>query len=160
MSGRLFIFGTGAHARKVSHYAVVLGYKVAGFVDERADAASPLAGVPTIPVDSLGAPQQGDAMFVAIGRPEVRKRLMDEWAGRGWTFPALVHPSACVAPDAQLHPGVLVAAGAVIETETTVGRGAIVDIGALIDHECLVGEFCHVGPGEVMGPRAVRASPV
>jgi UDP-3-O-[3-hydroxymyristoyl] glucosamine N-acyltransferase len=156
---RLFIFGTGVHARKVFHYAAALGHEVAGFVDEKAAALPPVPGVRVFHVASLQTPAEGDAMFIAIGRSDVRKRLMDQFASAGWVFPALIHPSAWVAPDAQLEAGVLVAAGAVVETATVVGRGTIVDIGVMVDHECQVGPFCHLKPGEVLVSHTKVSSP-
>lgn len=149
----IFIFGTGAHASKVYHCAVGCGYKVSAFVDENPAAVAPISGQNVIEFGSL--PKSGDVncIFVAIGRADVRRRLLEQLAQMGWNLPPLVHTSAWVSPDAQLGPGVLVAAGAVIETATVIGRGAIVDIGVLIDHECDVGEFCHLRPGEVFGPR-------
>lgn len=160
MKDRLFIFGTGAHARKVFHYAEACGHEVVGFVDENAAAQPPILGVQVFHAASLRAPKAGEAMFVAIGRTDVRMRLMDYLASVGWVLPALVHPSAWMAPDVQLGPGVLVAAGAVVETASVVERGAIVDIGVLVDHECQIGAFCHLKPGEVFGPSAVVSSPV
>lgn len=160
MKDRLFIFGTGAHARKVFHYAAACGHEVAGFVDENAAAQPPISGVRVFHMASLRAPQTGEAMFVAIGRADVRMRLMDYLAGIGWVLPALVHPSAWVAPDASLGAGVLVAAGAVVETASIVECGAIVDIGVLIDHECQIGAFCHLKPGEIFGPSTAVPSPV
>ena len=149
---RLFIFGTGAHARKVYHCANGCGYQVIAFVDENSAANAPIPGERVIDVGALPQPANGDCMFVAIGRPDVRRRLMDQLAVLGWDLPALVHKSAWVAPDAQLGAGVLVAAGAVVETAAVIGRGAIVDIGVLVDHECDVGAFCHLRPGEVLNP--------
>lgn len=160
MKDRLFIFGTGVHARKVFHYAAACGHDVVGFVDENAAAQPPISGVQVFHAALLRAPAEGEAMFVAIGRADVRMRLMDYLAGEGWVLPALVHPSAWVAPDAQLGAGVLVAAGAVVETASVVGRGAIVDIGVMVDHECQIGAFCHLKPGEVFGPSTVVPSPV
>lgn len=149
---RLFIFGTGAHARKVFHCASGCGYEVAAFVDENPAASSPIAGVLVLDAAALLAPNAGDAAFIAIGRAEVRRRLMDRLAGLGWSLPPLVHSAAWVAPDARLGDGVLVAAGAVVETTAMIGRGVIIDIGVLVDHECEVGAFCHLRPGEVLGP--------
>ena len=154
---RLFIFGTGAHARKVAHYASACGFELVAFVDENPAALAPLPAAMLCTFDALGAPGEGDAMFVAIGDPAVRRRLMDRLEAARWPLPALVHPAAVVAPDAVLGAGVLVAAGAVVETAALIGRGAIVDIGVLVDHECEIGEFCHLRPGDVLGPRAKRA---
>lgn len=154
MITRLFIFGTGAHARKVYHYAVDCGWQVAAFVDEAVGAAAPIAGVPVLLPQELAEPAKGDAMFVAIGRADVRRRLMERMDAAGWRLPPLVHRTAWIAPDATLEAGVLVAAGAVVETATTVGRGVIIDIGVLVDHECRIGAFCHLRPGDVFGPRS------
>lgn len=129
-------------------------------MDENTAAQPPILGVQVFHAASLRAPVEGEAMFVAIGRADVRMRLMDYLVGAGWMLPALVHPSAWVAPDAQLGTGVLVAAGAVVETASVVGRGVIVDIGVLVDHECQIGAFCHLKPGEVFGPSTVVPSPV
>jgi len=155
---RLFIFGTGAHARKVYHCATGIGYQVIAFVDENPAAVAPVPGEQVLHAAALPDPVAGDCMFVAIGRSDVRRSLMDRLAEQGWGLPALVHSAAWVAPDAQLGDGILVAAGAVVETAAVIGRGVIVDIGVLVDHECDVGAFCHLRPGEVLGPRTCVAA--
>jgi UDP-3-O-[3-hydroxymyristoyl] glucosamine N-acyltransferase len=160
MKQRLFIFGTGAHARKVCHCAVAAGWQVAAFVDEAEDVASPVPGIPVLTTAQLSSPGVDESMFIAIGRPAVRVRLMAAMAEQGWPLPSLVHPLAWVAPDVALGDGVLVAAGAVVETATVVERGAIVDIGVLLDHECQVGQFAHLRAGAVCGPGSVVASPL
>jgi PglD N-terminal domain len=142
------LFGTGAHARKAFHIAVRGGDRVAAFVDEKPGAQAPVPGVPVLPL----LPQVGTtpgSLFVAIGRAEVRRRLMDEAAASGWRLPPLVHPTASVAPDAVLGEGVMVAAGAVVESGSQLGRGCIVDIGALVDHDCDIAEFSHLRAGQV-----------
>jgi carbonic anhydrase/acetyltransferase-like protein (isoleucine patch superfamily) len=160
MASQMLIFGTGAHARKVYHYATDGGWKVVGFVDEAAGVTAPIATVPVWPVNELCAPDDDIAMFIAIGRADVRQRIMDRMGKAGWKLPALIHRSAWVAPDARLGDGVLVAAGAIVETATVIERGAIIDIGVVLDHECAVGAFCHLRAGEVYGPRSSISSPV
>lgn len=160
MSERFYVFGTGAHARKVAHYMLLCGADVTAFVDDALGATAPLAGIPVIHSTSLPEPRLHECMFVAVGAAGVRQRLMEEYAARGWPLPALVHPAASVACDARLADGVLVAAGAVVETGAVIGRGVIVDIGVLVDHDCEVGDFCHLRPGEVLVSHTVRESPV
>lgn len=150
MSKAWTIFGTGAHARKAAHCAACAGDTVLAFVDENPAATSPLPGVPVQATTPWSATSgEGGALFVAIGRADVRRRLMDDAAARGWRLPPLLHPMASVAPDAVLGDGVLVAAGAVVESGARIGRGAIVDIGVLVDHDCVVEDFCHLRPGQV-----------
>jgi sugar O-acyltransferase (sialic acid O-acetyltransferase NeuD family) len=153
MKKNLVICGTGSHARKVFQCASQMGYSVIMFVDENPSAMTPVEGIPVVSLMELPMATKSEAaVFVAIGRGDVRRRLMDHFASAGWSLPALIHPRAYVAPDAQLAEGVLVAAAAVIETGVKVARGVIVDIGVLIDHDCRIGEFCHLRPGEVLLP--------
>lgn len=160
MKGHLYIFGTGVHARKVYHCAQAIGWDVVAFVDELPAASAPIDGVPVLDGMHLGAPGGVDAMFIAIGRPDVRQRLMDRMASLGWQLPSLAHPMCWIAPDADVAEGVLVAAGAVVETMTVVERGAIVDIGVLLDHECRIGAFAHLRAGVICGPRTQVPSPL
>lgn len=157
---QLYIFGTGAHARKVYYYALDLGWQITAFVDEASDAVTPIEGVPVLYLEELCDPTTDLAMFVAIGNTEVRRRLMDRMSAMGWRLPPLVHRTAWVAPDVILEEGVLVAAGAIVEIASTVERGAIIDIGVLIDHESRIGAYCHLRAGEVCGPRTEIPSPI
>lgn len=153
MNQLLYIFGTGAHARKVFHCATLTGFKVKAFVDENPGAHAPVESLPVISPDALKNLVKFSCLFVAIGNSEVRKRLMDEYLKDGWTLPSIVHPIANVAPDAVLEYGVLVAAGALIESGSVIGRGTIVDIGVVIDHDCLIEPYSHLRPGVVCQPR-------
>lgn len=159
MSGRLFIYGTGAHARKAFNYAMDLGWCVVAFVDDRPAATAPCASIPVLRPAALEPPGAGDALFIAIGDPAVRRTLMDRLVVAGWNFPSLVHRTAWVARDVTVGPGSMIAAGAVVETGTIVGTGVIIDIGATVDHDCRVGDFCHLRAGAVLGAGCVVTSP-
>jgi len=149
MTEALLIYGAGAHARKVCHAWTLAGGRVEAFVDDDPAAVSPVPGVALRPAASLETMPANTALFIAIGRPEARRRLTDLYAARGWRLPAVVHPRACIAPDARLDEAVFVGAGAVVESAAHIGRGAIVDIGALVDHDARVAAFAHVRAGMV-----------
>ena len=96
MSQAWTIFGTGAHARKVAHCALRAGDSVVVFVDENPAARSPLPGVPVSTAAAWAASAaNGGVLFVAIGRADVRRRVMDDAAGLGWRLPPLLHPMRC-----------------------------------------------------------------
>jgi hypothetical protein len=149
MDGGIVIFGTGAHARKACQCAQAAGWRVVAFADENPLAVAP---VPGLPVHTAAPMASWPAAFVAIGRADARRRLMDMLQAAGCALPPLVHPRASVAPDAWLGDGVIVAAGAVVEGGARIGRGAIVDIGVLVDHDVRVADFCHLRPGQVCPP--------
>jgi hypothetical protein len=154
MTAGLVIFGTGAQARKAFHCWTLAGGVVSAFADENPARSGPVPGVPVITAAMLQAMAPPARLFVAVGRADVRRRLMAQYAALGCELPALVHPSASVAPDAVLEAGVIVAAGAVVESGSTIGRGAIVDVGVVIDHDCVVADFCHLPAGQVCPPRS------
>lgn len=145
-----WIVGTGGHARKVAQAVLAAGHRIVGFADEDPRARSPLEGVPVLVVERMPPPTSGAAVFVAIGRAEVRRRLMERLAIAGWTLPAVVHPRAWVAPDARVREGVFVAAQAAVESASLLGRGSIVDSGAVVDHDAEVGDFAHLRPAQVV----------
>jgi len=149
MTEALLIYGAGAHARKVCHAWTLAGGRVEAFVDDDPAAASPVPGVPVLAATFLGVMPGNAALFVAIGRAEARRRLVELYAGHGWRLPVVVHPYACIAPDARLDEGVFVGAGAVVESAAHIGRGAIVDIGALVDHDARIAAFAHLRAGMV-----------
>lgn len=72
-----------------------------------------------------------------------------------------VHPTAAVAPDAELGERVTVAAGAVIGAGTRVGRGARVGAQTVVGSDCEVGEAVVLHPhvtlydGTRVGPRTI-----
>jgi UDP-3-O-[3-hydroxymyristoyl] glucosamine N-acyltransferase len=128
---------------------------MATFVDDAPDRHAPVQAATLLRPDALARPERDDWMFVAIGDPATRARLMANYRTVGWRFATLVHPTAVVATDATLGDNVIVAAGAVVESATRIGRGVIVDIGVLVDHDCQVADFVHLAAGEVLQPGSV-----
>ena len=149
MTEALLIYGAGAHARKACHAWTLAGGRVEAFVADDPAATSPVPGVVLLSATVLETMPADTALFIAIGHADTRRRLLELYAGRGWLLPAIVHPRACVAPDARLDEGVFIGAGAVVESAAHIGRGAIVDIGALVDHDARVGAFAHLRAGMV-----------
>jgi acetyltransferase EpsM len=153
-----WIVGTGGYSRKVFQTIAARGERVCGFLDENPDAASPVAGLPACLPGAWPAAGEGEQVFVAIGRPDVRRRLMARLREEGWQMPPLVHPCAWVAPDALLGEGSFVGAQAAVESAAIIGRGCIVDTGTVVDHDARLDDFIHLRPGMVARPGAHIAS--
>ena len=153
-----WIVGTGGYARKAFQAITARGEAVLGFLDESPNATSPTPGIPVCLPGAWPSPRDGERSFVAIGRADVRRRLMDRLAAEGWALPPLVHPRAWVAPDAVLGGGVFVGAQAAIESAARIGRGCIVDTGVVIDHDARLDDFVHLRPGAVVRPGEHLAS--
>jgi UDP-3-O-[3-hydroxymyristoyl] glucosamine N-acyltransferase len=62
-----------------------------------------------------------------------------------------IHPTASIAPNADLHPGVSIGANAVIEDNVSIDEGTVIGPGAIICRNSVIGRFVHIGPGAVIG---------
>jgi len=143
------VIGAGGHGKVVVATAFAAGHRVAWVADDDAahwgkrvlgvEVRGPIA-------DVLAADDGRSAVVVGIGRNDVRARLAARLPDDR-CCPALIHPSAVVAPECTLGVGTVVFAGVVLQPGGRVGRHAILNTRSSIDHDAVVGDLVHVGPG-------------
>jgi sugar O-acyltransferase (sialic acid O-acetyltransferase NeuD family) len=92
------------------------------------------------------APQSGDAFLLAIGIPDVRRRVAKALASRGAEFLTLVHPTAVVAPTATLGAGSIVCPHAVVSDAAVTGRCVLVNYHASLAHDAAAGDYVVLSP--------------
>jgi len=138
---RLIVIGASGHGKVVADIAVLNGYEDIAFLDDD-ESLKVCAGWPVVG-KSTDAPD--GEVFVAVGNPQTRKRLMELYKDR--IQPVLIHPNAVVAGDVEIGSGAVVMAGAVINPGARIGRGVIVNTSSSIDHDCSVGDYSHVSVG-------------
>lgn len=147
------LLGGGGHALVVAEAALLAGWRLGGFLDDRRDA--PLAtGSPA--AWWLGAIEDGGALrdrdrIVAVGALALRRTLIDRTRDLAGEWATIVHPTAFLSPSATVGAGTFVGAAAVVHTRATVGHHGIINSGAIVEHECVLGENVHVAPGAVLG---------
>ena len=146
---RIFLFGCGAHARKLYHYVNASDILFGGFLSEISDEVPPVTGQLVLPFDKLADPEVGDAVVIAIGNPLIRRRLGEACEDRGLRLGTILHRTAYCSPDAKIGAGSVICAGAIVETGANIGRGVIVDVGAVIDHDMHIADFTHIRAGHV-----------
>ncbi|HHF7346232.1 TPA: acetyltransferase [Legionella feeleii] len=99
-----------------------------------------------------------------VGDTNSRQRIFETLKAKGYYFPALVHPAACVDPDAHLQEGTQIMAGAVVQADARIGNNVIINTRASVDHDCVIEDHVHIAPGAVLcgnvyvGKRAFVAS--
>jgi len=84
-------------------------------------------------------------VVAAIGSPDVRRKLVGEWAGEN--FATVISEHAYVGDSVEIGKGSIVAPRAVITANVQIGEHAIINVGATISHDCTFGDFVTVGPG-------------
>jgi UDP-perosamine 4-acetyltransferase len=125
------------------------GFEVVGLLDAAPTPRSVL-GVQVLGDDSMLPRLRADgvaAAVITLGSNGVRQRMGERLLALGFVLPAIVHPTAVIAPSAKLGEGVVVMVRAIVGTETRVGTLAIVNTGAIIDHDNDIGEAAHIAPG-------------
>lgn len=92
-----------------------------------------------------------DAVIIAIGDNQIRKRLADALSAAGETFAIACHPAAIIAPDVLIEPGAMICAGVVVNTGSAVGAHVILNTGCTIDHHNRIDDYVHIAPGVPQG---------
>lgn len=83
----------------------------------------------------------------AFGR---RKKIYGQIRDSGYFLPTLIHPSARIAPSAQLGEGTLVFENAVIGSDAVIGDDCIINTGAIVSHDCMIGNHSRISPGAIL----------
>jgi sugar O-acyltransferase (sialic acid O-acetyltransferase NeuD family) len=146
----------------VADALLAAGRTVLGFVDgDPSKAGTRVLGLPVMGDDTtldayrgrgieLANGIGGPGSAVSVGQGTLRRRVQQRLSAAGWSFTAVRHPVAIVAPSAELGVSTQVLAGAVVQPCAQVGDGAIVNTRAVVEHHVRVGAFAHIAPGAVL----------
>lgn len=150
------MIGAGGHAQVVADaLSLQPGMELVGYVDGNPGLTGQRflgATVYGSGTDLAAIPH--DALIVAIGDNETRRRLFNRYRAKGERFAVARHPKAIVANDVLVGDGAMILAGAILNTGARVGVNAIVNTGAIVEHHVEVGDHSHVAPGTRIGGQA------
>ncbi|MCC5807649.1 MAG: acetyltransferase [Opitutales bacterium] len=146
----LYIVGAGGFGRELlgwlrQHPDCWRLWQPAGFVDDNPAALHgfgvdlPVVGAPD------AAPVDKNSLFVcALGRPEVKRRIIGTMRGRGAAFVTFVHPSAVVGERVRIGEGSVLCPGVILTCDITVGDFVLFNCGASAGHDTVVGAYTSV----------------
>lgn len=133
----LLILGNGGHAAVVRDIGILLGYEIAGHVDNTVDELS-----------DLDLTKYN--FVIAIGDQERRWQLTQQIQRCGGMLPVLAHPSAVIAASAFIMPGTVIGALALVGPDCRIGAACIINNGAQLDHHGQLGQGVHLAPGAIL----------
>ena len=87
--------------------------------------------------------QYSDAV-IAINNLNIRMDYYSRLKQAGFNIPALIHPTAFIAPSAHIAEGTIIEPMAFIHTGTAVGRCCIICECAVISHHSYIDDFCFI----------------
>lgn len=152
----LLVLGAGGHGRVVASTLLLTGRRVIGFLDaDRALWGTKKIELPVIGDDACLQDFSTESVRLVNGigstaLSQIRKKIFEDYKGKGFFFDSVIHPSACVSPSTILGEGAQVMAGAVIQIGAKIGCNVIINTGAIIDHDCVIGAHTHVAPGATL----------
>ncbi len=80
----------------------------------------------------------------------LRAKLHDEALKHGLMALTIIHPTAWVAPSAQIGVGSQILAKAVVNTGAKLKAHVLVNTAALVEHDCVVGTHTHIATGAIL----------
>jgi sugar O-acyltransferase (sialic acid O-acetyltransferase NeuD family) len=156
-SGELIVYGGGGHGKSLIDLIRVLErFTIAGIIDDGLSKGEQVMGVPVMgkAQDLPELRKQGIHLAVnavgGIGNIARRIEVFERLTRAGFAFPALVHPTACVEPSAEIQSGVQIFPHAYVGSEVQVGFGTIVNTAAVVSHDCVLGDYVNIAPGTLL----------
>lgn len=147
----LLIIGARGWGREVFDIAEACmkngaGFKVKGFLDDKADALDSYPGYPPIigPVESYEV-QEDDVFICALGDVHYKEQYVNIILDKGGTFISLVHPTAILGNNAKIGQGCILGAFSNISNDTTIGDFVTFSIKAGMGHDSTIGDYSHIG---------------
>lgn len=159
---RILIVGAGGFGREVLRWARDAWPEreslIGGFLSADARVLDGhQCGLSIVSDPATFAPAAGDALLLAIGIPEVRRRVAEGLLARGAEFLTLIHPTAIVSPTAKIGIGSVICPGAVVTDAARTGRFVLVNYHASLAHDSSAGDFAVLSPYATLGGGAVVA---
>lgn len=162
MKAPLLILGAGGHARVVLFALTQAGgRKIEGVLDadpslwgKSVDGAKVLGG------DALLDKRKTSSVLLVNGvgadaSTAARRALYERCKAKGFSFHAVVSPSAERAKSAEVREGAQVLTRAVLHPGCVIGENAVVNTGAIVEHDAKVGAHAFVGPAAVLCGAAI-----
>jgi len=144
------IFGIGGHGRELHWLAIQCGIPFARMkfiADPVFQTQGTVNGTDVVDIETFSRQFPGAPVFVGIGDPTARHRIVAKLTSHGHRFPPLISPHALLSPTTRCHDGVVVFHRSVISVNVDIGAHAHVNVGCSISHDVTVGAFSSLSPG-------------
>lgn len=138
--------------------------KVLGVIDDNPSSSS-LSRLADRGYMHLGSLQEWlgckrEALYVvAIGAPEIRRRICSTLESAGHEPLSAIHPSAVIGSRVRLGRGAVICAGVKISTNVAIGDYVHINPGVIIGHDAALENFSSINPGAIIsGEVRIRES--
>jgi acetyltransferase EpsM len=149
MAQPVVILGTHTFAEELAEIVPLTGeFEVTHFAEnwDRDRCRERLQGLPVRWIDDLAELAPTHLAICGLGTTK-RHEFVDPVREMGFSFATVVHPSAVVAPSAEIGAGTLVGAGCIVAVHTRIGEHVILNRASLVGHHTQIDDYVTVSPG-------------
>jgi sugar O-acyltransferase (sialic acid O-acetyltransferase NeuD family) len=149
MAEQLVIFGAGGFGREASLLIEEINqadgekWRFLGFIDE--DQALWGKVLRVYPVlggwEALAELPRDVKIICVVGKPAVKRNLVEKALAGGRDFATLIHPEVKLAGEVEVGRGVLINKGCLLTTNTLIGDHVSVNPGCGIGHDAVIGAY-------------------
>ena len=157
----IVIYGAGGLAREVSWILDLPGtrllwqdgrrtstIRVVGHLDDSIELhGETVNGRPVLGNFDWLSTHHGHAVIVAIGDPNVRKKIVSDLGPFGVPFPTVLAEGTIVGNHGRVGQGGIGFPGVVITSNVIIGDFVLLNPHVSISHDGQVGDYCSLGPG-------------
>ena len=148
----VIIIGAGGHAKVLVETLKLIKWNVIGLITKDIAKDEVLYGIKVLGDDQVIRFFSPDEVCLLNGIGSLpgnmlRWKLATSFRNKGFSFPKIIHTTACIAEGVIISQGVQVMAGSVLQPGVEIGEDCIINTGVIIDHDCQIGANCHLSPG-------------
>lgn len=147
----ILIVGAGGLAREFSDYfsdqVNIVGYSSKHLSDHQR------FSLPGRPFEASVTPDQVGTHLavIAIGDPNLKRLISEEFSGRGFQFPHFIHATSSVSPRVNIGRGVIISPHCVVSPNVALGDFTYLNYACGIGHDAVLGQCVQVNPGAQIG---------
>ncbi|MBO6562249.1 MAG: acetyltransferase [Nisaea sp.] len=147
------IVGCGGHAKVIASMIAAGGhFEIASFIDRAPAEGTRFLDRPVVAEEAFLASGAGEAVVFGLGEWLHRAAAVARFESAGFSlFPAIVAPSAIVAPDVTIGEGSVLMPGVCVNAGSEIGDFCVLNTGAILDHDCVLGRGAGLAPGVTVG---------
>lgn len=157
MSKRIVIVGTGGFGRGVYSWLQQSPRHCEEheiddivFIDDSEPKVAPDA--PVVCTVREYVPEDYDEVLVAVGIPEVRRKIVESLQSRGAKFHTFIADRAILAANVSIGKGTIICPGTVVSANATLGSHVHINFNCSVGHDVVLGEFTTLSPmSNIMG---------
>ena len=117
-------------------------WKPLGYIDDNPEALLGLkSDYPLLGSITDWQPQKDELYVCGIAAPQVKRRIISNLKSKGAVFTAVIHPTAIMAPTADIGEGVVLCPYSAVNDNAIIGDFVLVNMHSSVTHDAKVGAY-------------------